>query len=378
LIQPTTQEQPNEALPESAVRREPWVAVLYTWLIPGLGQWYAGATRNAAMYFLLVTGFGAAAAYFMFSAAGSPVAALACAAAGLGLFVRAVFDAFDKAAAANGVRGEAQRKLHKDPWLAVFLSLLFPGVGQMFNRRMAPGIVFLGLWLGAGMLERTIKSSLLTWYLLSVFTALIGFAACLHAWYSSPGLRPAQPPLRTLAFVVAALALLRGPTAVFAVNGFLAVAHQCRTGAMRPTIEEDDRVLCVPARNRAPRRGDLVVFLPPPAAFPEPQSGPVPPAFKRVIAVGGDSVAVRGNRIIVNGTAVTRNSGAALDLSAIRNIGAPRARTAHTLAPDEIFVAGDDLANSFDSREYGPVPVRNLRAYPYKIYWPPAHAGPIQ
>jgi signal peptidase I len=376
----------EQALSESAVRREPWVAVIYSLLIPGLGQWYAGAMRNAALYFVLVTGLFGAGVFFMFSPHGSTSAALACMAVGFGFFLGGMYDAFDKSAALNGEQGEAQRKMHKDPWLAVFLSLLIPGVGQIFNLRIVSGIVFLGLWLGAGKLEAAIHSSLLTWYLLALFTALVAFGACLHAWHSAPGLRPAQSPIRTLAFVVVALALLRGPTAAYGIKSHLAVAFQCRTGGMQPTVQPDDRLFAAPAHGRAPQRGDLVMFLPPESAFPEPSSGPVAPFFKRVIAVPGDSVTMQGRDIFVNGIAVTRDNGTGLNLNAIRSLGSKKNRVSGqatgvslaALASGQVFVVGDNLANSFDSRNFGPVPVENLRAYPYKVYWPPERAGAVE
>lgn len=376
----------EQALPESAVRREPWVAVIYSLLIPGLGQWYAGAVRNAVLYFVLVTALYGAGVYFMFSPHGSTTAALACMILGFGFFLGGMYDAFDKSAAINGEQGEAQRKLHKDPWLAVFLSLLIPGVGQIFNRRIVSGIVFLGLWLGAGKLEAAIRSSLLTWYLLAVFTALVAFGACLHAWHSAPGLRPAQSPIRTLAFVVVALALLRGPTAAFVIKSHLAVAFQCRTGGMQPTVQPDDRLFAVPGHGRTPQRGDLVLFLPPESAFPEPRSGPVAPFFKRVIAVPGDTVTMQGPDIFVNGFSVTRDNGASPDLDALKRLnrnkapgrGQDQGFVLAALDAGHVFVVGDNLANSFDSRNFGPVPVENLRAYPYKVYWPPERAGAVE
>jgi signal peptidase I len=74
------------------------------------------------------------------------------------------------------------------------------------------------------------------------------------------------------------------------------------TGSMRPTIQEGDRLLGSKFHYWfwAPKRGELVVFRPPPAAQ-EITQAEASRYVKRVIATAGDVVEVRDRRVRVNG-----------------------------------------------------------------------------
>jgi signal peptidase I len=96
--------------------------------------------------------------------------------------------------------------------------------------------------------------------------------------------------------------------AVFAaailVSGGAALAGQ-RTGtfsmqaaSMEPTLMKGEVILVTPVDS--PTRGDVLVFTKP---------GPEPvPYVKRLIAVGGDQVQVRGGVVVLNGVALSRVS----------------------------------------------------------------------
>ncbi|MCU0839876.1 MAG: S26 family signal peptidase [Rhodospirillales bacterium] len=72
--------------------------------------------------------------------------------------------------------------------------------------------------------------------------------------------------------------------------------------------------------------------------------------LKPVIAGAGDHVCIRGDRFILNG----RDVGAvAAHDSAGRPL--PRWRECRALVTGELFVYADHVANSFDSRYYGPI-----------------------
>jgi conjugative transfer signal peptidase TraF len=72
--------------------------------------------------------------------------------------------------------------------------------------------------------------------------------------------------------------------------------------------------------------------------------------LKPVIAGAGDHVCVRGDRFILNGRDV---AAVAAHDSAGRPL--PQWRECRALRAGELFVYADHVANSFDSRYYGPI-----------------------
>lgn len=94
------------------------------------------------------------------------------------------------------------------------------------------------------------------------------------------------------------------------------------------------------------QRGDVVSFHPP------GKSDQV--YLKRVVAVGGDRVEVRGSGMYVNGAFVERHACAG------RNVVVPTG---------QLYVLGDNRDRSEDSRSFGTVPETNVIGEPVMVLW---------
>ncbi len=110
----------------------------------------------------------------------------------------------------------------------------------------------------------------------------------------------------------------------------------------------------------APSRGDVIVFLSPPAAN-EPNTDFV----KRIIGIPGDVITIRGTTVIVNGTALNETYISPQFQGAggnpVNNLVVPAGK---------YFVLGDHRSNSLDSRFWGFLPRANIIGRVALVYWP--------
>jgi signal peptidase I len=175
-----------------------------------------------------------------------------------------------------------------------------------------------------------------------------------------------------------------------AVQAFAVKPYRIPSGSMEPTLDIGQRVLVRRVTHRLgsdPKVGDIVVFHPPAGADAAPArcgalvvegracTTPTPDHsdqtfIKRVVAVGGDTVAVRDGLVVRNGRtepapfAEPCAGGGACDLpQAIR------------VPEGSVFLMGDNRGNSDDSRFWGPVPVSWVIGEAFATYWPPDRVG---
>jgi signal peptidase I len=165
-------------------------------------------------------------------------------------------------------------------------------------------------------------------------------------------------------------------------------AFKIPSGSSIPTLLVGDHVF-VSKRARHPRRGDTTVFI-----YPKERDKDF---VKRVVAVGGDTIEIRDDQLVLNGQPVPRVHvdgpceyddfaedsarwerrqcdawDETLDGRTYRVIfdrnGGPHSFRPVTLPADNYFVLGDNRDNSHDSRFWGFVPQDLIKGVVSKIW----------
>ncbi len=112
-----------------------------------------------------------------------------------------------------------------------------------------------------------------------------------------------------------------------------------------------------------PKRGDVIVFI-----FPLDRSKDF---IKRVIGVAGDTIKIVNKKVYVNGKPFKDPPGVQHTDPNILPAGvSPRDNMGPIRVPKgDLFVMGDNRDQSFDSRFWGFVPVKNVKGKAFIIYF---------
>lgn len=148
---------------------------------------------------------------------------------------------------------------------------------------------------------------------------------------------------------------------------FLMQPHQVKGSSMFPTFKDKEYLLTdkVTYKTRAPMDGDVIVF-----------KAPINENFdfiKRIIATPGQTVSVKDGHVFVDG-------------NMLDEFYLPKEYTtapgqfllegeSYTVQDNEVMAFGDNRDHSSDSRDWGPVPYKNIIGRVFFRYWPTSVAG---
>lgn len=142
---------------------------------------------------------------------------------------------------------------------------------------------------------------------------------------------------------------------------FLAQPHQVRGASMAPNFHNGEYILTdkITYKFRKPERGDVIIFR-----APKNQELDY---IKRIIALPGETVKVEKGSIFVNGKMIEEKY---LPSGPISPGTFLQEGQGVTLEQDEYFVLGDNRNHSSDSREWGPITIKDIIGKAFLRYWP--------
>ncbi|MEF2231580.1 MAG: signal peptidase I [Pseudodesulfovibrio sp.] len=257
----------------------------------------------------------------------------------------------------------AQEVRRRNPWLALVLSLLAVGAGQLYNGQWRKGLLFFG------------AEALLGGLLCLALSAPAGLAAGLavllgfNLYVAADAFRTAR---RLSAYRLApcnrvwiyALAVAAGVGVGAAAQAVLEArffqSYKAPSGSMIPALRVGDHFMAgILSPSDPVRRGDVVVFW-------EERSGKH--FVKRVVGLPGETVAIEFRRVLIGGEPLAEPyvfHQLPDERMPLRDAMAPV-----RLGPDEYFLMGDNRERSHDSRWLGPVPRGRMRARALYVYFP--------
>lgn len=141
--------------------------------------------------------------------------------------------------------------------------------------------------------------------------------------------------------------------------------------SMEMTLMENDRVLVnkMSYRLHDIHRGDIVVFD---RVTINGQQVEHTDLIKRVIGVENDTVEIQKCKILVNGSAIAEPylDKDVLALPTPEDVCRIPDMKKVTVPKKQVFVMGDNRAQSFDSRNFGSVPVNLVVGRAFAVVWP--------
>ena len=143
---------------------------------------------------------------------------------------------------------------------------------------------------------------------------------------------------------------------VLVVNVFLAQATRVEGQSMEPNLHNNQRLVIekISYHFHPPQRGDVVVLK-------RPNRQDDPPLIKRVVALAGETIEIRDGRVYINGEVLDESY---LDQMTFGDVDPD------PVAPEHVYVLGDNRGASNDSRSFGQVALSDIIGRAWLRYWP--------
>lgn len=347
-----------------------------SWMLPGMGQIYIGKYIRGLFCFLLICLFYAFWATSMISTQIpfyiSLLLRLSC------VVILPILICVDVFKLTNKYDTDSFREKpskDKKPWKAVFLTLLYPGLGHWYKGKKGLAISYILTFFALDIfLPDRIVCVILMFFFHMCVCVQVNMSFPVRAKYNN----------RMLLIFAIIFILMRCNTTFLSPYLLTRYIYECHPNiwgeSMEPTIRAGDRIIInkLIYRYNQPKPGDIISFKPPEnVRYPEdtPKTGNY--VFcKRIVAIGGENIQIWDDKFFVNG--IERKFKILKKEKPVRSpenvsdraIYLQKNSKSYQVPQDQYFVLGDNLYRSQDSRYFGAIHKDEIIGKVVKIYWP--------
>lgn len=351
---------------------EPWLIVLLSMTICGLGQYCIGCKRKGLIFFIICLIFFLLDYYMLLSITFTNLFIFIIHNIFFIVFILYVlFDAFESAKKVKSLKfseqGDETKRYKKDPWLAAFLSFLLIGLGQFYNRQFLKGTVFFlifvwlnfldGFFSGMGYFFPVCIGLLMFLFIFEIIVIYDAFKT--SSEISSEGLE--RKGIKYALFLIVVLSLIDSFSYYIFIdddgirNRYVVSVYHLWTPWMEPTLKKNERVLVNKYTYlfHKPQKGDIIIY-----SNEEMENNYL---VSRVIATEGEVVEIKKGKVYLDGKLMEEPyvlKGKVFDLRPLK------------IPEDSFFVLNDDRNFEFDSRIFGTISRKTIKGNVYKVFYP--------
>ena len=336
--------------PKLRTTKDPWLAVNYSLFFPGFGHLYSKKIYRG-LFFITITIVLYINCYVWLINDDTNILKFSLYILGSILVsIIAHIDSYRINRKNNNQESEQQN--NKNPWFAVFLSILNPSFGFFYTSKWILGI---------------------TIFILSI-RPMINFAFIfitpflLYYLYTSTVKTKKEIRSIILIAILYFLVTISSSLMIFSLNAFIIENLYIPASSMEPTLQINDQLIVnkLQYRFNEPSRGDIIIFN----ATENLKKEGVNEAFiKRIIGIPGDTIEIKNNQVYLNEQPLNETY-----IKEAINYDYDKV----TIPANNYFVLGDNRNNSYDSVHWGFVPRGNIIGKATKIYFPLDRAQVIE
>ena len=256
----------------------------------------------------------------------------------------------------------------RNPIFSSFLSLLVPGLGQLYNGEIKKAVLFylapFALFIPPFVigLQYTPRGLFIILLIVALFYFFVMGEATVRSFtIKKILLKPYNKWYMYCLIIISANLIAGGYNTIFRESLIGIKPFYLPTASNEPTLLIGDQVI-VDLRKKTPIKGTFIVF--------KFSDDPKKDYLKRVIATQNDSLEIKNKQVFVNSVKLNESYSVHADNKVIPQNVSPRDNFGPIQIPaGKVFVMGDNRDRSFDSRFFGPIDQTAIIGTPLYIYW---------